>query len=193
MRVLISGFGPFANHDINPTSLLIDALKNNRIRYPRELLIEAVTLPVSFKNSYEVLKQATNEFNPDVIIAMGLAAERDSIDLELIAQNKIHAQIKDNLGEMPENKLINHQGPQSYLSTLPLSGIEGVLKKNGLPVRISKDAGSFVCNYVFYRMMEENQESLRLCGFIHFPQIKDEITFEEQINGLELILNYIKY
>ncbi len=193
MRVFISGFGPFEDHEVNPTSLLIDALKNGEISYPDELLIETVTLPVSFEQSYEVLKKMSDSFNPDVMIAMGLGPDREAIELELMAQNKIHAQIRDNLGEKPEHQVINPKGPLSYLSTLPLAGMEGVLKKNGVPVKISNNAGTFVCNYIFYRMMEDNQETERLCGFIHFPPFKDGLTVDAQKRALQLILDYIKY
>jgi pyroglutamyl-peptidase len=193
MRVFISGFGPFGDHEVNPTSLLIDALRNGEISYPEELLIETVTLPVSFGESYEVLKKMSDSFNPDVMIAMGLGADRKAIELELIAQNKIHAQIRDNLGEKPEHQVINPKGPLSYLSTLPLAGMEGVLKKNGLPVKISNNAGTFVCNYIFYKMMEDNQDTERLCGFIHFPPLKEDMTMDELKRVIELILNYLKY
>lgn len=193
MRVFISGFGPFGDHEINPTSLLIDALKNGEISYPDELLIEAVTLPVSFEHSYDVLKKMSDSFNPDVMIAMGLGPDREAIELELMAQNKIHAQIRDNLGEKPEHQVINPKGPSSYLSTLPLAGMEGILKKNGVPVKISNNAGTFVCNYIFYRMMEDNQETERLCGFIHFPPFKEGLSVDAQKRALQLILDYIKY
>jgi pyroglutamyl-peptidase len=193
MRVFISGFGPFGDHEVNPTSLLINALKNGEITFSDELLIETVTLPVNFEESYEVFKNISDSFNPDVVIAMGLGPDREAIELELIAHNKIHAKIRDNLGEKPEHQVINPKGPLSYLSTLPLAGMEGVLKNNGVPVKISNDAGTFVCNYIFYRMMEDNQETERLCGFIHFPPLKGELNFDQQKKALQLILDYIKY
>ena len=193
MRVLISGFDPFGDHKVNPTSLLVDALRKKEISFPEELLIETVILPVSFKHSYELLKHVSDSFNPDIMIAMGLGTKRNSIELELVAQNKIHAEIEDNLGEKPANRFINPLGPLHYLSTLPILGIEGMLKNNGIPVKLSTDAGSFVCNYIFYRMMEDNQETQRLCGFIHFPEIKEELTLDDQKKSLQFILNYIKY
>jgi subtilase family serine protease len=40
---------------------------------------------------------------------------------------------------------------------------------------------------------EDNQETQRLCGFIHFPEIKEDLTLDDQKKGLKFILNYIKY
>jgi pyroglutamyl-peptidase len=200
MRVLISGFEAFGGRDLNPTALLVDALGNKEIQIPEGLSVEQVLLPVSFEKAFHVLQNKINEINPDVVIAFGQAAKRAAIELETVAINKIDADIKDNLGEQPREQMINHLGEASYLSSLPLQGIETVLKDAGIPVKLSNSAGTYVCNYVFYRLMETNQDTLRLCGFIHVPllpeQAKDgeaSLPFSELLKAVSLILNYIKY
>jgi pyroglutamyl-peptidase len=200
MRILISGFAPFGGRDLNPTALLIEAINNNKIHSPDELKLETVILPVTFEDSYLVLKAKIDSFNPDVVIAFGQAAGRASIELESIAVNRIDAEIMDNAGNRPLDQLINHNGPSSYPSTLPILGIEGALHKAGLPVKISNSAGTFVCNYLFYRLMEENQESLRLCGFIHVPLLPEQaqenepsLSLDELKRALSVILHYINY
>jgi pyroglutamyl-peptidase len=200
MRILISGFGPFGGRELNPTALLVEALENREIDYPEELAVEAVLLPVTFEDSYLHLRRKIEAFNPDVVIALGQAAGRAAIELEHRAENKIHAEIEDNDGRRPTDQRINELGPEFYLSTLPLQGIEGALAKAGLPVKLSNSAGAFVCNYLFYRLMEENQETLRLCGFIHVPLISEQarddepsLPFAELKRGLSVILNYINY
>lgn len=200
MKVLISGFEPFGGRKTNPTSLLIDAVKKNEVPYPQDMIVDTVILPVSFFDSYSKLNDKVNEFNPDVILAFGQADNIDTIDLESIALNKMHADIQDNHGYQPLNKSINQTGPDLYLSTLPILGIEGALTAEEIPVKISNSAGTFVCNYVFYKMMEDNQESLRLCGFIHVPTLdidKNEsgpsISFDVLKKALSIMLNYINY
>lgn len=200
MRVLISGFEPFGGRELNPTSLLIEALNQNQIPYPDEVQLVSMVLPVTFQDAFHVLQERINEFNPDVVISLGQAAGRSAIELEALALNKIQADIPDNLGVKPEDKLINHLGRESYPSTLPLQGIEGALKDADLPVKISQDAGKFVCNYLFYRMMEANLDTQRLCGFIHVPLLPEQakkgeptLSFDEMKKALEIILNYITY
>lgn len=200
MRILISGFAPFGGREINPTALLIDAFANNEIPYSSELNIRAVILPVTFETSYSELKKHIDEFNPDVVISFGQAAGRDAIELENIAVNRIKADIPDNSGMRPEDLPINPIGADSYFSTLPLQGLEGALKDAGIPVRISNSAGHFVCNYLFYRLMEDNQSSFRLCGFIHVPLLPEQakenepsLPFSELKRALTVILDYIKY
>lgn len=200
MRILVSGFAPFGGRDVNPTALLVEALANKEIPHPADLTVDAVVLPVTFDHSYIALKEKIAHFNPDVVIALGQAAGRDSIEIESIAVNTIHADIQDNIGQQPQNQMINQYGPEKFISTLPIFGIEGALKQAGLPVKISNSAGTFVCNYLFYRLMEENQETLRLCGFIHVPLLPEQarndepyLALDEMKKAISVILNYINY
>jgi pyroglutamyl-peptidase len=200
MKVLISGFAPFGGRDLNPSALLIEALENKQIEIPEGLKVDQILLPVTFEQSFHVLQKKINEFNPDVVIAFGMASTRDSIELENLAVNKIDADLADNLGSQPREQMVNHLGEPSYLSTLPLQGIEGALKDAGLPVKMSNSAGTFVCNYLFYRLMETNQETLRLCGFIHVPQLPEQakpgepsLPFSDLMKAIQVILDYINY
>lgn len=200
MRVLISGFAPFGGRTINPTALLIEALNNHEIPYPSELEVKGIILPVTFEDSYIELKKYVDSFNPDVVISFGQAGGRAAIELENLAVNKIKADIQDNAGKMPSEQLINPIGADSYFSTLPIQGLEGALKDAGLPVKVSNSAGLFVCNYLFYRLMEENQTTFRLCGFIHVPLLPEQATQNEPSlplsdlkKALSVLLNYINY
>lgn len=200
MRVLISGFEPFGGREINPTALLIEALQHKEIPHPSSMTVDHILLPVTFESSFQVLQEKIDSYNPDIIIAFGQAAKRSSIELETVAINKIDADITDNLGNQPKDQLISASGEATYLSTLPIQGFETALKNAGIPVKTSNSAGSYVCNYIFYRLMETNQDTLRLCGFIHVPllpeQAKDDepsLSFNELKRALTVLLNYINY
>ena len=192
MRVLISGFEPGGGRDVNPTALLVEALNNHEIEIPEGLKVEQILLPVTFEKAFEVFKEKIDVFNPDMVISFGLAANRDHIELETLAVNRIHADIKDNAGAAPQNQLINPDGPESFLSTLPVQGLAGALQKEGLPVKLSSDTGNFVCNYLFYRLMETNQDTERLCGFIHVPML-EKLSYGDLLRAVSVILNYVKY
>lgn len=200
MRVLISGFEAFDGRSINPTQKLIEAIQSQEVDHPEEIELKGILLPVRFLDSYDILKKQVDHFNPDVILSFGLAAGRASIELEEVAMNLINSTTPDNGGVIIENAPITINGAASYASTLPLQGIEGKLKEHGLPAKISNSAGTFVCNYLFYKMMEDNQTTQRLCGFIHVPllteQVEDNspsIEFHELKKGVTVILNYITY
>ena len=199
MRILISGFEAFGGRNLNPTALIIEALEHREIPCPQNLTVEQVLLPVTFEDAFEVLQKKINAFNPDVVISLGLA-KREGIQLESVAVNHIDAEIEDNAGKRPVNQLISPSGPPTFLSTLPLQGLENTLKAANLPVKISNSAGTFVCNYLFYRLMETNQDTFRLCGFIHVPLLPEQalpeepsLSFSDLKTAISLILKYIDY
>ena len=199
MRVLISGFEPFGAHKLNPTLLLINELNAGKIRFPSSMTVDSIILPVTFENAYTTLKERINLFNPDVVMSFGLASGRSEINLETLAVNTIHADIKDNNGIQPRDVSISESGPDHFQSTLPLFGLEGALKKDNIPVKFSNSAGKYVCNYLFYKLMEDNQDSGRLCGFIHVPLLPEQATTEPSMSledlkkALSVMLEYINY
>lgn len=190
MKVLFSGFEAFGGHETNPTALLMMAMERGEIALPQEMVVDQMILPVTFQDSYQLLEERIKVFNPDVIICFGLAEKRDSLSLESVAVNLMDARIPDNKGEQPVAQKISHGGADRYLSTLPLAGFEGALTRAGIPVAPSQNAGEYVCNYLFYKLMESNLETERLCGFIHVPLI---LTMEELQKSVEVMLKYLKY
>lgn len=199
MRVLISGFEPFGGHKLNPTSLLIEELKAGRVQHPDSFVVETVLLPVTFEAAFVRLNSAIEQFNPDVVMCFGQAAGRTEINIENIAKNVINAEIKDNDGVQPVNVRISDSGPDVFPSTLPVQGLEGALQKAQIPVKLSNSAGEYVCNFLFYKLMEANQDTRRLCGFIHIPLLPEQTTdkpsmpLETLKKALSVMLNYIEY
>ena len=156
------------------------------------MTIETVLIPVTFSESFTTLQKKINEFNPDIVMCFGQAAGSESIQLESVALNSIDADIPDNQGHQPQKEMINHLGELSYLATLPIQGLDGALKDAGIPSRISNSAGTYVCNYLFYRLMETNQDTLRLCGFIHVPLL-ETMSLEDLKKALSVMLEYLDY
>lgn len=200
MKILFSGFEAFGDRDINPTSFLMNALEAKEIFIPQELVVDQITLPVTFRDSYQLLQKRIHEFNPDIVMCFGLAEKRECIEFEEIALNLINARIPDNNGDQPGNRRINPIGADSYLSTLPISGLSGALSAADIKVQTSQNAGEYVCNYLFYRLMEDNQETGRLCGFIHIPLLSEHakkeeasLSWDELKKAVEVMLDYLKY
>lgn len=164
----------------------------NEISYPASMQIEAVVLPVTYEESYSLLKKRIDEFNPDIVLSFGLASSRESIDLETAALNIMDRRTADNKGHKPTSLQIVPEGPESFVSTLPLTGIRAALKKENLPAEESSSAGSYVCNYLFYHLMRDNQDTFRLCGFIHVPP-EEKLPFADLQKALSVILEYLNY
>jgi pyroglutamyl-peptidase len=187
--ILVTGFEPFDNSTTNPSRDVVLALPD-RIGNTG---IEKLILPVTFSGSFQLLEKALKTIKPDAVICTGAAARRSTISLERVAVNIADARIPDNKGYKPKDSAINPDGPAAYFSTLPLRKLELTLKNAGVPVEISNTAGTYVCNYIMYCLMDFlasqpppsiiTHTSPISAGFIHIPT---KTTIAE--NWLELVI-----
>jgi len=91
-----------------------------------------------------------------------------------VARN--HAGRVDAAGLMPQIPMIDPFGPAEMATQLPAARMQARLMKRGLPVRLSRDAGAYLCNAVFYRsVLAQRATGLGgRSGFIHLPvQVSD--------------------
>ena len=82
--------------------------------------------------------------------------------------------IPDNAGEKRDGPILP-TGPASYHGTLPYMEILSQLQKHDIPCQLSDNAGTFVCNHVFY-IADDEINKLNLptrVGLIHVPWPSD--------------------
>ena len=167
--LLLTGFGPFAENTENPTETLVKNFDNLVINNHK---IISHILPVEYEKSIHVLDGLIERTNPDVIINLGLASNREEITPELISINYQHSETKDNAGVTKKFSRINPSGKESFFSTLPNKEmIENINLINGTKAKLSSTAGTYVCNTVMYHCLKKTQQDKRNCrsGFIHIP------------------------
>jgi pyroglutamyl-peptidase len=157
VSVLVTGFEPFGAHDVNPSQLIAEELGG-------------VVLPVSYARAPEALRRAVDERDPDVVVAFGLADERDAVTPERFAHNLDEATTTDNDEAAGSGAEIDVAGPIAYRSTLPVDELVAALRAEGLPADVSRDAGGFLCNHVFYVLMQTLKPG-RTGGFVHVPPL----------------------
>lgn len=189
--LLLTGFEPFGEHALNPTELIVQALDGEEIG---DCTIKSMVLPVVFGESGDMLIKAIAEVKPDVVLCLGLAADRQEISVERLAVNLDDAEIPDNAGKQPTDHKISADGPGAYWSSLPVKNIVTVLNAENIPAALSMSAGTFVCNHVFYRLMEslEKQPEIK-GGFIHIPPLQEAEAsgLEELTKGIRLIASSV--
>ena len=173
-KLLISGFEAFGAQAINPTQLVVEAISRNEITVPSQLELHSLLLPVTFNDAFKILENEIKSIQPDVIICLGQAGGRAHIELERVAINILDADIPDNKGHQPRDLKIDEDGETAYFSTLPLRHLERALQEARIPVKISNSAGTYVCNFLFYRLMKSLIESRIKAGFIHVPYLPEQ-------------------
>ncbi len=165
--VLLTGFEPFLENRVNPTEQLVQQLNGAVIN---EYEVKGVVLPVSFRQAGPVLINSFKAFKVDAVVMLGVAVGRSRITPERIAINCKDG-ASDNGGVSYEDESIHEDGEAAYFSSLPIRKITNTLQEEGLPAAISNTAGTYVCNYVMYEMLDylAKQQMNIPAGFIHVP------------------------
>lgn len=159
------------------------------------MTLVAEQIPTVFGKSVAVLETLVQQHNPDIVICIGQAGGRLHITPERVAINLDDARIPDNQGNQPIDEPIVDKGPVAYWSTIPIKRIVENMKESNIPASVSHTAGTFVCNHIFYGLMDyiaRTSSSIR-GGFIHIPFIPEQtINKEAPSLSLETIVNGVK-
>ena len=165
-KVLMTGFEPFGKATLNSSGEIVKQISGENI-------ITAI-LPVTYRQSAEVLLALIDEQAPDVVICLGQAEGRKEITPERIAINLDEARIADNEGVLRDDVQILPGGPVAYESTLPIKEIVNAIKAQGVPAAVSLSAGAFLCNHIFYRVQSKFHGSDVRSGFVHVPLMDEQ-------------------
>lgn len=192
VKALVTGFDAFGGDASNPS---YEAVRRLPARIGK-LDVVSAQLPTSFVRAARKLRTLIAREQPQIVLCVGLAAERPAISIERVAVNLCHACIPDNDGRQPIDKPVMANGPAAYFSTLPVLDIEKALARAGLPAEMSMSAGAFVCNHVFYSLMhavakQRGPRRVRRAGFVHvpaLPAVDSERALDDLTRGLTIVL-----
>jgi pyroglutamyl-peptidase len=151
-RVLIYGFGPYRQFQDNITAKVVKSL-------PARVGLQCVVFPVRFHRGQFL--EALRRYNPDAVLGLGQSA-RQRIEIETRAVNRQRASKK------AQARPIRQRGPRWLQTTLKI-------KLGRRRVKLSNDAGDYVCNFSMYVMLEQirrAQASIEF-GFMHIPHDAD--------------------
>lgn len=169
--VLLTGFEPFGGESCNPSWEAVRALQGKLLSDGSR--VQVALLPCVFGQALSVLEAQIQSLAPKLVVCVGQAGGRAEISVERVAINLDDARIPDNLGAQPIDTAVVADGPAAYFSTLPVKAIVAALREQGIPATISHTAGTFVCNHVFYGLMDlvARQSSIERAGFVHIPYL----------------------
>ena len=201
LRILLTGFEPFERDPVNPSWEVAHALDGWSCE---GATVHAVQLPCVFGGAIERLDEALVQWQPQLVLALGLAGGRSDVSLERVAVNMDDARITDNAGQQPIDMSVVHGAPAAYFSTLPIKAIVRDLRAAGLPGAVSNTAGTFVCNHVFYALMHRLATLPALSqtrgGFIHLPYLPEQaarqpgapsMALATQVQALQMVMRTV--
>jgi len=166
--ILVTGFEPFGGETINPSWEAARALDGWRCA---EHEVVSRRLPCVFGVANETLADEIVRVRPGLVVMVGQAGGRSEICIERIAQNQDSHEAPDNAGVVRRGAPIVIDGPQVRYASVDVEAIVAAIANAGIPVRVSDDAGNFVCNHVFYgacHLGATKYPAMRVV-FVHIP------------------------
>lgn len=162
-RILVTGFTPFGKLEFNPTEWAVRTLRDDSVPGAE---LRRVVLPASYRGCERVLRAALRDFRPHAVVSFGLAQRRKRFAVELAALNADHAEEPDVTRDRRERRKIEPRGPWVRETRLPVNRILRAMKKARVPCGVSYQAGTYVCNHLFYVLLGEARVP---AGFVHVP------------------------
>ena len=191
-KILITCFEPFAGEKTN-SSMTVTALS----RPPKGWELDRLVLPVVFSDAWMKVVEEAGHLRPEVILLTGQAGSRSYVSVEAMARNVRNASIPDNAGNMPVNEKIAVNAQEALATDVDAEAVVDEIRKKGVPARLSTDAGSFVCNDVYYNVLRYLRSTGAGIIFVHLPYVYDEelhpagIAEDRLAAALQSVINYL--
>jgi pyroglutamyl-peptidase len=199
LRILLTGFGPFPGAPYNPTQPLVARL--TRLRRPAltDVELSSHIFPVTYNAVDRQLPLALKTHRPHALLMFGLASRTPYLRIETRARNAVTmlwpdaAQTRLRKGSIADGADAQRFGPHT-------ARLLRAAKGSGIDARASRDAGSYLCNYLSWRAIEavNGNNAPRLAAFVHIPPLArssavrrkgfPRITLEELVDAGEAML-----
>ncbi len=170
MRVLLAGFGPFPGAPLNPSAAVAGALARRR----RPALTGLDRSVHVFATTYAAVDRDLPRLfanKPDIVLIFGLAGRRRQICIETRARNALSVLFPDASGLRPLASVIEAGGPASRFGHAPFHRLLNAARASKTSVRLSRDAGRYLCNYVYWRALQRAADRRPLVQFVHIPAL----------------------
>ena len=200
LRILVTGFGPFPGAPFNPTEPLVARLLRLRRPALSDVELSGHIFPVTYRAVDRELPQLLTKHRPQALLMFGLASRTRHVRVETRARNAVttlwpdadHARIRK--GAIAGDADATMFGPHTAKLLRAALG-------TGVDARASRDAGSYLCNYLSWRAIEATHRGngLHLAAFAHVPLVArggaaqrqgdtHRITLEELVDAGEAML-----
>ena len=160
VTVLVTGFGPFPGAPFNPTEPLVRRIAKLR----RPVLAGTKIVVHVFATSYAAvdrdLPTLLAEHKPGALLMFGLAPRAKTLRVETRARNAMKL-LRDVAGYTPLRGVIAQGGHSTLKIPAPVVALFAAVRGTRIPIVRSHDAGTYLCNYLCWRVSETGSKSKR--------------------------------
>src|SRR6266852_3894841 len=172
LRILVTGFGPFPGAPFNPTQPL--AARLVRLRRPalRDVELSGHIFPVTYTAVDRELPDLLASRRPHALLMFGLASRTPYVRLETRARNAVTTLWPD-ADHTRVRKGSIAGGADAMMFGPHTARLLRAADNTGADARASRDAGSYLCNYLSWRAIEAacSDTGPRLAAFVHVPLV----------------------
>lgn len=194
-NVIITGFGPFRDCDDNPSWRAIKDESDFKIERPVNIIRKQIE--VAYHAVDEAIPQLWQEYNPLMMIHIGLANKSSLIKLEQrarlgpycqgdVRQCILHPENQSSEIEPKETSSVKYNEISTCFELRSICEKVNSLvadKKLTIPATISDDAGLYVCEYIYLSSLKIKNKAI----FIHIPNTTN-FKIEEIRKTLKVII-----
>jgi pyroglutamyl-peptidase len=200
LRLLITGFGAFPGAPFNPTQPLVARLLRLRRTALDDVELSGHIFPVTYQAVDRELPQLLAKYRPQAVLMFGLASRTAHLRIETRARNAITTRWPDADRTRARKGSISG-GADAVMFGPHTAKLLRAADSTGIDARASRDAGSYLCNYLSWRAIEATPGDTgpRLTAFVHIPPLARDgirqrkgaahrITLDELVDAGEAML-----
>jgi len=182
LRILLTGFGPFPGAPFNPTMPLVNRLMKLRRPALSDVAITGHIFHVTYATVDRELPQLLSTHRPHALLMFGLASRTPYLRIETRARNAVTTIWPDADGTRIRKGSIAGTADALVFGPHTLKLLRAA-QATGIDARASRDAGSYLCNYLSWRAIEatrarhdpedhaEIERGPALAAFVHVPPL----------------------
>ncbi|WP_076862359.1 pyroglutamyl-peptidase I [Bradyrhizobium mercantei] len=203
LRILLTGFGPFPGAPFNPTMPLVKRLTALRRPAFDDIALTSHIFDVTYSAVDRELPELIASRRPHALLMFGLAGRTSYLRIESRARNAVTTRFPD-AGRQHARKGAIAGGADAQMFGPHSEKLLRAALATGIDARLSRDAGSYLCNYLSWRAIEavNRDNGLHLAQFVHVPPLahdgmaapgKSSITLEALVDaGEAMLLEFVK-
>ena len=147
MSILITSFGPFGGLEVNPSQQVMTEVAGQQAGRPG---LRFCCLPVGFA-AVDAWVAGIREDSPGLLIHLGVARNCAQMRLGLQARNWAEGRDADGV-DCPGREIVLN-GPGRLSCSFPLDPLKELRQGQTERIVFSEDAGTYLCNYLYYRSL----------------------------------------
>ena len=177
INIYITGYGPFLSVKKNPAEIVSNYLFENKeklntkfttILYKQIFEVKTEYVDQNIDKLFNFIeKNNTDKKVLHIVVSFGVAENRLVNTIETLAKNYIYDLMKD--------QKIDREKPDRFYSKNPAKKIsKGIRNLKEVECKFSNDAGTYLCNYMYYTTLTKCLNDDNVCSFfIHVPKIEN--------------------